>query len=385
MNTNDQEALSKPATNGTATASPETIKFLDLAGLHAPLQDQLDAAWRDALTHSTFVGGPDVEAFESEWADYCGTAACVGVANGTDALELVLSGLGIGPGDEVLVPANTFVATAEAVVNVGAEPTFVDVDSESLLVTARDIESAVTPRTRAVIVVQLYGQLAEMDQICGLAEAAGIHVIEDAAQAHGAMIGGGKAGSFGVAGTYSFYPGKNLGALGDAGAVVTDDLELADRIRTLANHGRGEHLVHNLRGRNSRLDGLQAAALRVKLPQLDAWNQQRRAVHEVYRHRFAGTFIQMLPPALGAGSVHHLEVIRVAERDRLRDRLAAVGVQTGIHYALPCHKQPAFAQFDVRPLPVAEQACRSQLSLPMHPTMLPAEVEAVAGHVNDLL
>ncbi len=369
----------------TIISPTETVAFLDLAAMHAPIRDQLTQAWNDALTSSAFVGGEAVDAFEKQWADYCGTAHCVGVANGTDSLELILTALDIRPGDEVIVPANTFVATAEAVVRVGATPVFVDVDPDTLLITPEYLWSAISARTKAVMVVHLYGQVAEMDRIVAAAEAANIHVIEDAAQAHGATFNGTKAGAFGVAGSFSFYPGKNLGALGDAGAVVTDDPVLAEQIRSLANHGRGSHLLHTAVGRNSRLDGLQAAMLGIKLRHLDEWNRHRRAVHRVYRDAFAGSRVKTLATLEAGEPVHHLEVIRVPDRDRLIAGLSERGVETGIHYAHPCHKQPGFSRFDRHRLPVAETAADHQLSLPMHPTLELRRAEAVAQLVLELL
>ncbi len=360
------------------------IAFLDLAAMHAPLREQLDKIWNDTLTNSAFIGGGAITAFEQEWSQYCGTEHCIGVANGTDALELVLAGLGVGPGDEVIVPANTFVATAEAVVTVGATPVFVDVDPGTLLISAEHIAAAITPTTRAVMVVHLYGQVPDMNAILAVTDAAGVHVIEDSAQAHGATYDGRIAGGFGIAATFSFYPGKNLGALGDGGAVVTDDEALAEEIRTLANHGRGNHLLHTHRGRNSRLDGLQAAALSVKLNELDRWNQHRRLVHARYLDRLADS-VEMLATLPLGEPVHHLEVIRLDDRDGMRDALARRGIQTGIHYALPCHKHPAFAEFDTHPIPVAENAAGRQLSLPMHPTLTMAEVDVVADTILELL
>lgn len=367
------------------TKQTSQVAFLDLAALHAPIRAELDEVWARTLDTSSFIAGAPTTAFEQEWADYCGTAECIGVANGTDALELVLAGLGIGPGDEVIVPANTFVATAEAVVTAGATPVFVDVDPGTLLITAEAIEQALSPRTRAVMVVHLYGQIPDMDRISAVTDPLGVHIIEDSAQAHGATFNGRRAGSFGTAATFSFYPGKNLGALGDGGAIVTDDPKLTELIRTLANHGRGHHLLHTHSGRNSRLDGLQAAALSVKLAHIDAWNEHRRMVHRVYLERFAGTDVQTLDTVPGSVPVHHLEVIRVPggelERDRLRDRLGELGIQTGIHYALPCHKHPAFSEWDLGPLPVAETAAAAQLSLPMHPTLTVEEIEFVTDAV----
>jgi dTDP-4-amino-4,6-dideoxygalactose transaminase len=364
----------------TTSKLTEPVVFLDLAALHAPLREGLEAVWQRTLTDSSFIGGPAVAAFEERWADYCGVGHCVGVANGTDALELVLTALEIGPGDEVIVPANTFVATAEAVLTAGATPVFVDVDPGSLLITAEAIAEAVNPATRAVMVVHLYGQIPDMEAILAVTDDAGIHLVEDAAQAHGATHRGRRAGSFGIAATFSFYPGKNLGALGDGGAIVTDDHSLTDEIRTRANHGRGTHLLHTHAGRNSRLDGLQAAVLDLKLDHLDGWNEHRRKIHGIYVERLGGA-VELLETLPEGVPVHHLEVIRVEERDRLALALAASDIHTGIHYALPCHKHPAFAQFDPGPLPVAEHAANHQLSLPMHPTLTASDANAVADAV----
>lgn len=369
----------------TIISPAETVAFLDLGAMHAPIREEMNAAWNAIVDSSAFVGGEAVATFEKQWADYCGTAHCVGVANGTDSLELILTALAVGAGDEVIVPANTFVATAEAVVRVGATPVFVDVDPNTLLVTAEHIRSAITARTRAAMIVHLYGQVAEMDRIMAEADAAGIHIIEDAAQAHGAVYNGSRAGSFGVAASFSFYPGKNLGALGDAGAVVTDDPILAEQIRSLANHGRGSHLLHTAVGRNSRMDGLQAAMLSIKLPHLDQWNLKRRMIHKVYTEAFDQTLVRTLATLDGGDPVHHLEVIRVDDRDRLVAGLNERGIQTGIHYAHPCHRQPGFSRFDLHRLPVAETAAEQQLSLPMHPGLSLNQAEAVAETVRELL
>ncbi len=369
----------------TISRQLKPVAFLDLAALHQPLRERLDAAWRQTVDESAFIGAASVTQFEQRWADYCGTAHCVGVANGTDALELVLAALDIGVGDEVIVPANTFVATAEAVVTAGATPVFVDVDPSTLLVTPELVAEAVTPATKAAMIVHLYGQIPDMRGLAGVADEAGIHLIEDAAQAHGATFDHRPAGSFGIAATFSFYPGKNLGALGDAGAVVTNDEEVAERVRTLANHGRGHHLLHTYRGRNSRLDGIQAAALCIKLDHLDDWNSHRRTVHQLYLERFADSPIEVLQTIPGSLPVHHLEVIRLDDRDRVRDELERSGIQTGIHYALPCHKHPAFAELDRRPLPVAERAAGRQMSIPMHPTLKIDEAHMVASALMELL
>jgi len=367
----------------TKTLTQQTpIAFLDLAALHAPLRGELDALWNETLLNSSFIGGSAVAEFEQAWGNYCGTANAIGVANGTDAIELVLQGLGVGPGDEVIIPTNTFVATAEAVVSVGAKPVFVDVRDDTLLIEAPAIAQAITPATAAVLVVHLYGQIPAMAEIVELCDAHGIALVEDAAQAHGALHSGQRAGSFGRAATFSFYPGKNLGALGDGGAIVTNDDELAETIRVLANHGRGNHLSHVLSGRNSRLDGLQAAVLSLKLQHLDLWNEARRQVHAHYVERFMGTAVQLLHTQAGTTPVHHVEVARVPNRDAVRDALSDANIGSGIHYALPCHHQPAFAEFaPAGPLRVAEHASSHQLSLPMHPTLSGDEIDRVADTV----
>jgi len=358
------------------------VAFLDLGALHLPLRDDLDKIWHEALRDSSFIGGGAVTQFESDWATYCGTAHAIGVGNGTDAIELALAALDIGPGQEVILPTNTFVATAEAIVNVGATPVFVDVDDATLLTTAEIIEPAITERTRALIVVHLYGAIPEMSPIQDLCRDYDVRLIEDAAQAHGATHGGVRAGGFGDAATFSFYPGKNLGALGDGGALVTNDAAVADQVRVLANHGRGDHLLHVARGRNSRLDGLQAAALACKLSHLDAWNEARTAAHRRYLEAFAGTAVQTLDTPAGTSPVHHLEVIRVDNRDEVRSALAAADIGSGIHYALPCHLQPAFTEFaGPQPLVVAERAAERQLSIPMHPTLTDAEIDRVVDVV----
>ncbi|MGH1493192.1 MAG: DegT/DnrJ/EryC1/StrS family aminotransferase [Acidimicrobiales bacterium] len=380
----------QPATSSAQTAaSTGPVAFLDLAALHAPIRSELDAVWHSTLQDSAFIGGPAIARFEREWAAYCGTDFCVGLGNGTDSLELTLAALQVGPGDEVLVPANTFVATAEAVVSVGATPVFIDVDPDTLLITPQGMAANITPKTKAVMVVHLYGQIPDMDGIMAVANAADLHVIEDAAQAHGATFNGRRAGSFGVAASFSFYPGKNLGALGDGGAIVTNDEALAGEIRTLSNHGRGSHLLHTHRGRNSRLDGLQASALSIKLAHLDGWNKRRQEMHAIYVERFDRPELRgsldMLATLPGGSPVHHLEVIRVNDRDRMREALGDAGINTGIHYAMPCHKHPAFAEFDLKPLPVAEAAAVRQLSIPMHPTLTSDEAHRVANTVLELL
>jgi dTDP-4-amino-4,6-dideoxygalactose transaminase len=354
------------------------VPFTDLGAMVREQRDDLDAAWAQIVDASAFVGGAAVERFERGWATACGTRFAVGVGNGTDAIAITLRALGIGRGDEVIVPANTFVATVEAVVLAGATPRFVDVDPRTLLVTPELVEAAVGPRTVAVIPVHLYGNVADVEGICRVAARTGIVVIEDAAQAHGATREGRHAGSFGIAGTFSFYPGKNLGAFGDGGAVVTDDLWLAARIRSIADHGRadGKRYLHPLVGTNSRLDGLQAAVLSTRLGALPRWNAARAALAETYaRH---------LPPSLslvqagpGVRSSWHLAVIQAQDRARVRRSLARSGVETGIHYPVPCHQQEAYSHWSPGPLPVAQAAAERIVSLPMFPHLRDEQVVAV--------
>jgi dTDP-4-amino-4,6-dideoxygalactose transaminase len=328
-----------------------------------------------------------VEAFERAWAAYCGVGHAVGVANGTDALQLTLMALGIGPDDEVIVPANTFVATAEAVVLAGATPRFADVSPRTLLLTPEDLEAAITPRTRAVLVVHLYGQMPDMDALCRTAQRAGIVIIEDAAQAHGATWRGRRAGSIGQAGCFSFYPGKNLGAFGDAGAVVTDDADLAKVIRILRDHGRtpGSHYRHELVGTNSRLDAVQAVVLMAKLARLDAWNEARRSVAARYRAAFADGPARLVDEEPGSEGVYHLAVVRTRERARLQQQLTTMGIQTSIHYPIPCHRQPAYLRFAGGSLPVSEAAAEEILSLPMFPHLRDEQVTRVCEAVWEAL
>lgn len=361
------------------------IPFLDLAAMHDEIRTELDHAWSAVCKDNAFIGGPFVEAFEQRWADYCGRRHAIGVANGTDALELILAGSGIGPGDEVIVPANTFLATAEAVRNVGATPVFVDVDADTLLMEAAAVETAITERTSAAMVVHLYGQMADVDAIGAVCDKAGIALIEDAAQAHGATWNGRRAGSCGVAAGFSFYPGKNLGAFGDGGAVVTDDDELADRVRSIANHGRSstDRDAHPRLGRNSRLDGLQAAVLDVKLDHLDRWNAGRRAAHAVYREQLPES-VRLVGTKPEVEGVYHLLVIETDDRDGVQRRLGDVGIGTGIHYKVPCHYNHPFAPFADRPFPVTEAAADRILSLPMFPHLQSAQVERVAEQLRTI-
>jgi dTDP-4-amino-4,6-dideoxygalactose transaminase len=352
------------------TAHVPEIPFLDLAGLHDELRGHLDAAWTSVLSHGRFVGGPEVAEFEAAFARYSEVGHCVAVGNGTDALELAMRGLGVGEGDEVIVPTNTFVATAEAVCAVGATPRFVDVLPDTLLLDPAAAAEAIGPRTAAIIAVHLFGQMADVVALSAFAERHGLVLIEDAAQAHGAEYAGRRAGSWGAVGTFSFYPAKNLGALGDGGAVVSDDAELMARIRTLADHGRSpsDRNAHILLGRNSRLDTLQAALLTAKLPGLDEANKARAAVAERYRAALP-TWCTPVAVDPNARPVYHLGVVQVPDRAAATRALDAAGIGWGIHYPVPCHRQPAFAAYAERSLPVAEAAAQRILSLPVFPAL----------------
>ncbi|MGL4968153.1 MAG: DegT/DnrJ/EryC1/StrS family aminotransferase [Inquilinus sp.] len=364
-----------------------SIPFLDLSPMHAELEAELDEAWRRVSRSGKFIGGELVDRFEDQWAAYCGTAHCVGLASGTVALQLGLSALGIGPGDEVIVPANTFFATAEAVLAVGARPVFVDVDPATLLMTAAAVENAITQRTAAVVPVHLYGQPIDMDAVGQVASAAGLAVIEDAAQAHGSTWRGRRAGSLSHLGCFSFYPGKNLGAFGDAGAVVTNNRALAERIRLLSNHGRtrDDHCRHECLGGTHRLDALQAAVLSIKLGRLDSWNDSRRRVAAWYEPLLRELAVEPVRMAAGACSNWHLAVIQSPHRDHIRQRLCAEGVATAIHYPIACHRQPALGSLNAPRLPVAECAADRVLSLPMGPHLTRAEVVRVAEAIDRAL
>ena len=348
----------------------ESIPFLDLGAAYRELQGEIDAAVSRVLASGWYIGGPEVEAFEAEWAAYCDARHCVGVGNGLDALVLALRACDIGPGDGVIVPSNTYIATWLAVSAVGATIQPVEPDPQTCNITPEGIEAAITSETRAVLPVHLYGQAAEMDRIADLARARGLRLIEDAAQAHGARCRGQRIGAHGDAVCWSFYPGKNLGALGDAGAVTTDNAEIVDRIRLLGNYGSRKKYVNEAQGVNSRLDPLQAAILRVKLARLDEWNDRRRKLASRYLERLEGVPGLGLPVvAEWAEPVWHLFVVRHPHRAELQNRLETDRIDTLIHYPIPPHRQQAYA--DMAPgqpdLPVAERLAREVLSLPIGP------------------
>lgn len=364
------------------------VPFLDLRVSQQPLDRDFDALWHRVTRSSGFVGGSEVEAFEQEWATTCRTSHAVGTANGTDAIELALTALGAGPGDEVVVPTNSFIATAEAVVATGATPVFADVDDRTLLLTPETLEAAITARTTAVAVVHLYGQVADMPGLGAVARKAGIAVIEDCAQAQGACWDGRPAGSFGDMGCFSFYPGKNLGAFGDAGAVVTSDAGLARRVRQLGNHGRSaaSRYEHAVVGRNSRLDALQAGVLRIKLRHLETWNASRGSAHQRYADNLVGhPVVRPVVQDQRSLSSHHLEVVRVPDRDAVLGALGREGVDAAVHYPIPCHLNSGYSRYERGPLPVSERAAGELLSLPIFPGITTAQVDRVCEALDDVL
>ena len=362
------------------------VPFLDLAAQQAEIIDEVLPVWRRQLGDAAFIGGSEVDAFEREYAAYIGVGHVIGVSNGTDALELAYRAVGVHAGDEVIMPANTFIATAEAASRIGAVPVFVDVDDEHLLMDPDAVEEAVTPRTRAVVPVHLFGQTAPVPAIAAIAERYGLALIEDAAQAQGASSTAGRAGALGRIAATSFYPGKNLGAAGDAGAVMTDDAQAAALIRTLAAHGSSVKYVHDVVGMNARLDALQATVLRAKLRRLEGWNAARRAAAARYAGLFAGVD-GVRPPATVPGNVDswHLYVVRVEERDRVMAQMGARGIGVGIHYPTVVPLTEAYAGLGYRPgaFPVAEAAAARILSLPMFPHLAPTQQEAVADALRD--
>jgi len=336
-------------------------------------------AWKGA-----FSMGAELEGFEEEFAAYCGVEHAVGVSSGTEALALALRVLDIGPGDEVIVPTNSFIASAEAVSLAGATPRLVDVDPESHLLTAEAVAAAIGPRTRAVIPVHLMGSTVDLDPILEVARAAGLRVIEDTAQAHGAFYGGQRVGTLGDIGCFSFYPTKNLGGWGDGGAIVTRDADLADRVRLLRSHGERPRYHHQVVGTTARLDALQAAILRVKLRRLDGWNDDRRRLGALLREGLSGTSVELPAPAFeGADHVYHLFVVRSDRREALREHLGQFDVATAVHYPFPIHRTGAYADLGLGAgsLPVAERLAEQICTLPLFPTMSDDELANVVAAV----
>jgi len=362
------------------------VPFLDLKAHHAPLIEEFDRAIREVIESGAFAGGPFVETFEEEFAGFCGTSYAIAVGNGTDALWLSLLALGIGEGDEVITVPNTFIATAEAITYCKARPVFVDVDQDTFTMNPAELEKSLTERTKAIIPVHLFGQPADMDPILEFARANGLFVVEDAAQAHGAEYKGRKAGTMGDAGCFSFYPGKNLGAFGEGGAVVTSDPELRKQIQMLRDHGQSRKYCHTLMGWNCRMDGIQAAVLSIKLRHLDNANSLRRKHAMEYDQAFAGIDEVLTPlEAMYARHVYHVYSIRVQERDAVVRNLQEKGVGCAVHYPVPIHLQEACRNLGYKKgaFPIAESLADEFLSLPMFPELTEQQIGYVAGCVSE--
>lgn len=376
------DARSQPA--ATAPSGACSIPLVDLKRQHDFLRREIDAAFRAALDESAFIGGSRLASFETSFARFLGVGRCVGLANGSDALAIALTGLGVGPGDEVIVPAVSFFATSQAVRRIGADVVFCDIDPVSANLDVERIESLISPRTRAVLIVHLYGAPVDMTAVLEIARRHGLLVVEDCAQAAGATWGGRRVGAIGDIGCFSFYPSKNLGALGDAGCIVTDDHELATRCRMLANHGGLAKYQHDIGGLNSRMDALQAAFLEIKLPLLDRWNDERRAIARRYRNLLGGSDLD-LGAASQEDSVFHLFVIRTRRQAQILARLRANGVGAEVHYPTPLPLVKANADLGAQPgrYPHAEAHCASAISLPIFPLMTDGEIEQVASAVLD--
>jgi dTDP-3-amino-3,4,6-trideoxy-alpha-D-glucose transaminase len=360
------------------------VPFGDLSRESRALASALEPAFRRVLERGWFVLGPEVKSFEEAFASYCSVAHAVGVANGTEAIQLALAACGVGAGDEVITAANAGVPGPIAIRASGARPVFADVDEDTHALDAASVEAAVGPRTRAILLVHLFGRLAPVEPIAAVAERHGLALLEDCAQAHGAARGGVRAGAFGRCGCFSFYPTKNLGALGDGGAIVTTDDGLAARLRELRQYGwRARYVCAADGGINSRLDDLQAAMLLAKLPHLEAWNARRSAIATAYGQLLRDAGLVLPAPAPEGEHVHHLYVVRHPRRDALRERLRALGVATEVHYPVPAHLQSVpLGRAPACGLPVTERLAREVLSLPLHPWMSDAEVEAVASAVR---
>jgi len=356
----------------------KNIPFLDLEQTYLELKTELDVAFQRVMNSGWYIQGDELRAFESEFADYCNVKYCIGVGNGLDALHLILRAMDIGAGDEVIVPSNTFIATWLAVSYAGATPVPVEPDETTYNIDPTRIEAAITEKTKAIMPVHLYGQPADMDPIMEIAVKYRLKVIEDAAQAHGARYKGKRTGGLGDAAGFSFYPGKNLGAFGDGGAVTTNDSMIAERVRQLRNYGSQIKYSHDIKGVNSRLDELQAAFLRVKLRHLDEWNDRRRKIADQYLvELLAYDYLTLTQVPPWAEPVWHIFVIRTPKRDRLQKHLADCGIQTLIHYPVPPHRQGAYKEFAHLSLPVSEMIHKEVLSLPIGPAMDAGHVQCV--------
>lgn len=362
-----------------------TVPFVDLRAQYKTIKEEIDEAVGRVIRDAAFILGPEVERFEAAFAEYTGAQHCVGVSNGTAAVQLALIASGIGAGDEVIVPANTFFATAEAVSTASATPVFVDADPVSYTIDTTKIEAAITSRTRAIMPVHLYGQAADLDAVFDIAARHNLLIIEDAAQAHGSLYQGRRVGTLGHAGCFSFYPGKNLGAYGEAGAVVTNDAEVARHVRRLRDHGSDRKYHHEIIGYNFRLEAIQGAVLNVKLRHLDRWNELRRAVADEYNRLLLDCGVVLPREMSYARHVYHLYVVQTEARDLLQRHLSERGIQTGVHYPVPIHLQPAYASLRYKPgdFPQTERQARRVLSLPMFPELTAGQIAEVAEAVAE--
>ena len=361
------------------------VKFLDLAAQYQTIKTEVDTAIIDVITKSAFIGGDYVKIFEREFAEYCNVEYCIGVGNGTDALEIAIEALDLPKGSEIIVPANSFIASSEAVSRQGHKVVFADCDSHSYVLSIEDVEKRISPKTKAIVAVHLYGHPCDMDSLRTLAEKHELYIIEDCAQSHGAEYKGRRVGSIGDIATFSFYPGKNLGAYGDGGAITTNNPVLAKKSRMIANHGRIAKYDHEFEGRNSRLDGLQAAILSVKLKYLEEWTEQRIKLAGLYEESLSGTGQVTLPIKQSwARQVYHLYVIRVDDRDRLSEFLRGKGIQTGVHYPISLPKLNAYAYLNQAVDDMHANTLDSKLlSLPIGEHLTGADVEYVVGAVKE--
>ncbi len=361
------------------------IPLVDLKAQYQVIKPEIDAAMQRVVDNTSFILGKEVSQFETDYAAFCKAKYCVGMDSGTAALHLALIICGVKPGDEVITTTHTFVATAEVISVIGAKPVLVDIDPRTYNFDPNVIERVITPRTRAIIPVHLYGQPAEMDPILDIARKHNLRVIEDAAQAHGAEYRGRRAGSMGDVACFSFFPSKNLGAYGDAGALVTNDADLADRARMLRNHGRVDKYEHQFVGYGYRLDALQAAILGAKLPHLDAWNARRREIADYYTELFTTTDLvtPYCPPHITP--IYHIYAVRSKQRDALQKHLKARGIETGIHYPIPLHLQPVYQSLGYKrsDFPIAEQVANEELSLPMYPELTDTQVQQIVQSVTE--
>ncbi|RAU21862.1 erythromycin biosynthesis sensory transduction protein eryC1 [Paramagnetospirillum kuznetsovii] len=363
------------------------VPFADLGLQYRTIKSEIDAAMARVVETSAFIGGAPVAEFESAFASFLGIGHCIGCGNGTDAIEIALRALGIGPGDEVITAANSFIASSEAITNAGAKVVFVDCDPVTYCLDLSKLRNAITPRVKAIIPVHLYGRPAEMPTIMDMARAHGVKVVEDCAQAHGAKLDGRMVGTFGDVGCFSFYPGKNLGAYGDAGAMVTSDPSLAAKMRMWANHGRMSKYDHQFEGVNSRLDGLQAAVLTVKLGHLDAWTQGRRRAAADYAQGLDGSGLELPSDPPGGRHVHHLYVVRVKDRERVQVALGEAGISSGVHYPVALPNLTAYQKLGHRPkdFPVASRYQDEVLSLPMFPEITAEQIAWVCERLRAVL